>query len=175
VGARSAIIVRAASPDALAAHVARTMCGQLAGATTCTKEEPEWLAPPFRWCLVWDAFKQLVRDQPDAPRHPRTAEWEQRYGHRLVGENAAAQLDLVQQWYHEDEQDTQARHDVFFGTYEPSAVQQVVGVATSSTQWPARLERALANFHRARWAGRYLRNPPIEPSTPTGGKRHGQD
>jgi hypothetical protein len=156
VAARSAIITRSASPEALAAHAAQTMCGQLISATLCAPEEPEWLARPFRWCLVWDELKRMVRDRPDAPPHPRTAEWQQRYGHPLPGASAADQLALVQQWYEDDERDTQARQDVFFGTHRPSTIELVLGAGTAADQWPARLERALADFPGTRWAQRYL-------------------
>ena len=154
VGARSPIVARAAAPDALAAHVSKAMREMLlGGAGSCALPEPEWLAPPFRWCLVWDGLKRVVRKRPDAPRHPRTAEWERRYGCRLPGADAAAQLARVEEWYRADERDVVARHQVYFGAHAPSAVERVLGVPPGDGQWGDRLDRTLAGFHEVRWAG----------------------
>jgi hypothetical protein len=150
-----------AGPDALAAHVAATMRGRVAGTVVCPSEEPEWLARPFRWCLVWDELKRLVRERPDASRHPRSAEWEQRYQVRLSGDTAAAQLALVQEWYQADEHDLAGRHDVFFGGHRPSTVERTIGGTARSDRWENRLDRALAQFDGVRWARRYLARPLI--------------
>jgi len=78
---------------------------QLADGTwLCGREEPQYLAPPYRWVLVFESLQKAVRDGQDG-RHPRSAEWEQAYGRDIPGESCARQFDAVKRWYQDDQRD----------------------------------------------------------------------
>lgn len=166
VAARSAVIVRTAAPAGLAAHVTDVMRDRLAGRDSCSKDESQWLAYPYRWALVWDELMLLVRDSPSAPRHPRSAQWKVRYGRAIPGRDAAAQLDTVRRWYAADERDTRARYEALFGADSPSIVEQAVGTLITAEDWPDRLADALSQLAGdMTWAQRLLAHPPRPPGT----------
>lgn len=60
----------------------------------CESEEPQFLAPPYRWALVLEAPQAACRDGSGG-RHPRSAEWEQAYGRAISGQDCSAQLETV--------------------------------------------------------------------------------
>jgi hypothetical protein len=63
--ARAAVISARVSPGLLAAHVTAAMRQALAdGSWLCGTEEPQFLAPPYRWALVLEALQAPCRDGP---------------------------------------------------------------------------------------------------------------
>ncbi|HET8683435.1 MAG TPA: hypothetical protein VFM54_16435, partial [Micromonosporaceae bacterium] len=167
VAARSAVIVRTAAPAGLAAHVTDVMRDRLAGRDSCSKDESQWLAYPYRWALVWDELMRLVRGSPTAPRHPRSAEWESHHGRAIPGLDAAEQLEAVQRWHAARQRDQRARHEVLFGADRPSTLERAVGVPVTAEDWPDRLTEALGQLEDVAWAQRYLAQPPSQPVHPS--------
>jgi hypothetical protein len=108
VAARVPAISARVSPDVLAVHVTAAMRQAIAeGTRACEPEEPQYLAPPYKWALVRDALRP-ARRSPAAGRHPRSSEWERTYGQLVPGATAKAQLNAVTRWYLRDQRDSQA-------------------------------------------------------------------
>ena len=146
------------SPGLLAAHVADGLRRWLAdGGRNCTFPEPQWLAPPYRWALILDDLKTLDRQAPGAPRHPRSAGWEQNTGRMIPGDTCEHQIAVVQRWYDLDQRDAGRVRCVTFGARSPSAVERAAGAAVGDSDWEQRLSVALDDFHDCRWPLDYLR------------------
>jgi hypothetical protein len=76
------VISSRVSPGLLAAHVTAAIRRALADLSwLCDPEEPQFLAPAYRWVLVQESLQKACRDGQDG-RHPGSAGWEQAYGER---------------------------------------------------------------------------------------------
>ncbi len=58
--------------------------GPVDGTWLCDREEPQYLAPPYEWVLVFESLQKAVREEKDG-RHPRSGEWEEAYGRGIPG------------------------------------------------------------------------------------------
>jgi hypothetical protein len=165
VASRTAAIASRISGPALAAHVTAAMRAGLHGREyLCAREEPEWLAPAYRWALVLDSLRACDRDHPGAGPHPSTTGWVAVYGRAIAGNTCAEQLATVQRWDDEARRDRQVRI-IAFGAGAPSAIEQAVGARVSDPGWEQRLTAALAEFSDCRWVLDQLR-PPAEAALP---------
>jgi hypothetical protein len=160
VAARTAVISSRVSPGQLAAHVTAAMRQGLADGTwLCHRDEPRYLAPPYRWVLVLEALQSARRDGPEG-RHARSAEWEQAYGRDIPGESCAGQLDAVGRWYAADQRDAAALGAVAWGLRPDPAIEQAVGAHAADPDWAGRLASELDVFvQRCRWPLDYLKAP----------------
>jgi hypothetical protein len=163
VAARTPAISTRVSPGQLAAHVTTAMRRGLADGTwLCDREEPQYLAPPYRWVLVLESLHKASRDGQAGPPgpHPRSAEWEQAYGRPIPGSSCARQLDAVSGWHQEDQRDAGVISAVAWGLRPDTAIERAVGTRASDPAWTGRLARQLAVFcHACRWPLDYLKPP----------------
>ena len=158
VAARVPAISARVSPAALAGHVVAVMRQAVADGTPgCAAEEPQYLAPPYKWALVRDALRTAV---PGAGRHPRSGEWERAYGQPVPGRTAAQQARAVARWHARDQRDTQAVAAVIWGARPRPAIEQAVGCRAGDPGWPARLAETLTAFARSPWPRALLRRSP---------------
>ena len=171
VAARVSAISTRISPGALAAHVAAVMRQAVADGTPgCAAEEPQYLAPPYRWALVRDALRTAV---PGAGRHPRSGEWERAYGQPVPGRTAAQQARTVARWHARDQRDTQGVAAVIWGARPRPAIEQAVGCRAGDPGWPAQLAETLTAFARSPWPRALLRRSP--PRSQAAPKQAGDD
>ena len=71
VAARIPVISARIGGAALAVHVTAAMHAALDdGRWLCDQQEPQWLAPPYRWALVLDGLQAHHRRDPGAGPHP---------------------------------------------------------------------------------------------------------
>jgi hypothetical protein len=160
VAARTPAISTRVSPAALAAHVANAMRGTLSmGTSGCATEEPEWLAPAYRWSLVKDALNTAARSGGTG-RHPRSDEWERVYGEPIPGATVAEQARIVNRWSARDHDDAAAVSAVIWGTRPRTRIEQAVGTRASGPAWPARLADLLGAFVTVAWPRNLLRHTP---------------
>src|SRR5580700_6494620 len=158
VAARIPVISARISGAALAVHVTAAMDAALDdGRWLCDQQEPQWLAPPYRWALVLDSLQAHHRRDPGAGPHPRTAEWEAAYARAIPGPTCASQLQTVQRWYDTGQRDHQQVRAVSYGTRPASAIERAVGARAADQDWEQRLTDALTAFHDCRWPLDYLR------------------
>jgi hypothetical protein len=158
VAARVPAISTRISPDALAVHVVTVMRRAVADGTPgCVAEEPQYLAPPYRWALVRDALRAAA---PGEGRHPRSGEWEDAYGQRVPGRTAAQQARTVARWVARDQRDPRAVAAVIWGTRPRPAIEQAVGCQAGDPGWPAQLAEMLTAFARSPWPRALLRRSP---------------
>jgi uncharacterized protein len=152
VAVRTAVVWPVMSPPALAVHVTGALRSVVAERRPCPAEEPEWLAPPWRWALVLD---ELAAAGPDDAPHPRTREWEITYGRRIPGATRAAQRDAVRAW-----SVAAAGEDAWlgaaFGSAVPSALERATGATRDDEDWPDRLADLLDGFPGCQWPLAYL-------------------
>ena len=158
--ARAAVISARVSPGVLAAHVTAAMRQALGtGTWLCDEEEPQFLAPPYRWVLVLEALREACRDGHEA-RHPRSAEWEHDYGHGIPGQDCAAQLETVTRWHHDDQRDTGRLHAVAWGQRPETALEGAIGAKAGEADWDERVASQLSVFTApCRWPLDYLTPP----------------
>jgi uncharacterized protein len=157
VAARIPAISARLSGPALAIHVTAAMRAALdEHRWLCDRQEPQWLAPPYRWALVLDSLRALHRRDPRAGPHPHTAEWEVAYSRTIPGPTCAGQLEVVQRWYDTDQRDQQQVRAVGYGTRPASAIEQAVGARAADQDWEHRLTDALDAFTDCRWPLDYL-------------------
>jgi hypothetical protein len=162
VAARIPVISTRVSPARLAVHVVTSMRQVISNGTPdCAGEEPQFLAPPYRWMLV----RAALRTAADGGRHPRSDEWEYAYGESLPGATGAQQLRVINRRYTRDQQDTQAVRIVIWGTRPRPAIEQAIGTRPGSGDWPTRLADTLTAFARLPWPRKLLTRP---------GAAHGQ-
>lgn len=153
IAARSTAIASRVPVADLAAHVATALRARVAGSRACDREEPRWLAPPFRWALVWAVLRRA--GDSGAP-HPRTAEWSRRYGRPLPDAPVAEQLAVVARWY-DAERTKDAATAVIFGAHQGvPPIHAYLGATPDSTEFPAHLKEALSAFDRCAWPIPYL-------------------
>jgi len=130
----------------------------------CATEEPQYLAPPYRWALVRDVLRTAA---PGQGRHPRSEEWERAYGQPVPGGSTAQQARAVNRWYARDQRDTRAVATVIWGTRPRTAIEQAVGCPHDDPGWAAQLAEALSAFARSPWPATLLkRTPPRLHGTP---------
>jgi hypothetical protein len=158
VAARIPVISARISCPALAVHVNAAMRAALdEDRWLCDRQEPQWLAPPYRWALVLDSLRTLHRRDPEAGPHPRTPEWEVDYAHAIPGASCASQLETVQRRYDTDQRDYQQVRAVGFGTRPVSAIERAVGAHAADSDWEQRLADTLTAFPDCRWPLDHLR------------------
>jgi hypothetical protein len=137
---------------ALAVHVAAAMHAALdEDRWLCGQQEPEWLAPPYRWALVLDSLRAQERREPGRRPHPHTPEWEAAYSRAFGGQTCADQLEAVQRWHQAGQRDQQEVRAVGYGTRPASLIKQVIGARTGDPDREQRLADALAAFQDCRW------------------------
>jgi DNA helicase HerA-like ATPase len=157
VASRVAAVSSSVSGPALAVHVTAAMRAAVDDDRwLCDRQEPQWLAPPYRWALVLDTLRSYGQADPGGGPHPRTAEWEAGYSRGIPGQTGASQLETVQRWYDADQRNQQQLHAVAFGTRPAAAVEHAVGARASDQDWEQRLTDALAAFRECRWPLDYL-------------------
>ena len=158
VAARIPVISSRTSGPALAVHVTAAMHATLGeDRWLCEPQEPQWLAPPYRWALVLDSLRACHGRDPSAGPHPRTAEWEAAYARAIPGPTCASQLQVVERWYETDQRDQQQVHAVAYGTRPASLIERAVGARAADQDWEQRLADALSTFRDCRWPLDHLR------------------
>jgi hypothetical protein len=165
IAARAAVIGARVSPGPLAAHVVTAMRRALAGGIwLCDREEPQYLAPPYRWVLVKESLQTARRDGPDG-RHPRSAEWEEKYGRAIPGPDCVGQLATVTRWYAGDQRDPAQLHAVTWGQRPGPALERAAGAKADDHDWTERVASLLDVFVQpCRWPLDYLTPPgPAQP------------
>jgi len=106
VAARVPAISARLSPAPLAIHVAVVMRQAISdGTRACEPEEPQYLAPSYRWALVRDVLRAVADGEG---RYPRSGEWERAYGTAIPGATSKDQLAAVTRWYARDQRNAQA-------------------------------------------------------------------
>ncbi len=159
VAARVPAISARVSPATLAAHVVGAMRQAISeGTRACEPEEPQYLAPPYRWALVRDVLR--AADADGGGRHPRSGEWERAYGRPVPGRTVSEQARVVTRWYARDRRDAQAVATVIWGTRPRTAIEQAVGCRADDPGWPAHLAEMLTAFARTPWPRALLRRSP---------------
>lgn len=168
VATRASVLSPESDPADFSIHVLDSMTGYLCGKVRCNTEEVRYLARPYRWAWLRDELIVAQRTDPHSGRHPRSDEWEARYGRPIPGNTVATQLAAVTVWFNADLADLKLRQAVAFGTRTPSAVEDAVGSTAGATDWRDRLTALLAEtFVSCQWPRRYLVQRPA-PSTPSG-------
>ena len=151
VASRATATAGHVSGSALAAHVTAAMRGLGSQQWLCTREEPQWLAPAYRWALVLDSLRGHERDHPGTGPHPRTAEWEAAYGRAIPGGSCAQQAETVRRWDEAARRDPQQLRITMHGAHAPSAIEQAIGLPATDPGWEDRLPGALAEFPGTGW------------------------
>jgi hypothetical protein len=152
VGFRSPVISARVGGRALASHVAAAMHAALdEDRWLCHQQEPEWLAPPYRWALALDSLRAQHRRDPESGPHPRTAEWEATFSRAIPGQNCASQLETVQRWLDTDQRNQQEVRAVGYGPRRVSAIEQAVGARAGDPDWEQCLAGALTAIQDCSW------------------------
>jgi hypothetical protein len=151
VASRTPAIAGHVSGPALAAHVTAAMRAVDSQQWVCAREEPQWLAPAYRWALVLDSLRGHDRDHAGAGPHPSTAEWEASYGRAIPGNTCAQQLQAVQHWDQAARRDQRQVRTILLGAHTRSPVEQAIGVPVRDPDWDSRLTEALADFPGSDW------------------------
>ena len=165
VAARAAAISARVSPGPLAVHVVTAMRQAVADASwLCDREEPPYLAPPYRWVLVLEALQKACRDGQDG-RHPRSREWERAYGRAIPGPDCAGQLAAVTRWHAGDQRDPAQLHAVAWGQRPAPALERAAGAKAGDPDWTERVASLLDVYVQpCRWPLDYLTPPgPAQP------------
>jgi hypothetical protein len=166
VAARATAIITRVSPDALAAHVMIALRQVITdGTLCCASEEPEYLAPPYRWMLVRGALRTGA---PGDGRHPHSEEWGHAYGEPVPGATAAQQLRVINRRFTRDQRDTPAVRTVIWGNRPRPAIEQAIGARADGDDWPAQLADALAPFAKLPWPTKLLTQRASQPAEPAG-------
>ena len=137
------------------------------GAPGCAAEEPQYLAPPFRWTLVRDTLRS-ASPLPGEGRHLRSEEWERTYGQPVPGRDTSQQARAVTRWYARDQRDTQAVSTVIWGIRPHTAIEQAAGSRAGTADWPAQLTDMLTAFAKTPWPLALLRRTPPRSQATTG-------
>ena len=117
----------------------------------CEQQEPEWLAPSYRWALVLDSLRAQQRRDPESGPHPRTAEWEAAFARAIPSGTCAGQVAVVQRWHDTAQRDQQELRAVGYGTRPVSAIEQAVGARAAVADWEQCLAGALTAFQDCSW------------------------
>ncbi|MGH3874386.1 MAG: ATP-binding protein [Pseudonocardiaceae bacterium] len=156
VAVRSTVSATCVSPHALAEHVTNAMRRLVEHDERHIAEEPEWLAAPYRWCLVWDALMTVDRDDPAAGRHPRSDEWAGQYGRMIPGATNRDQLAEVRRWFDTDQRDHAACQVIAYGVESVPVIVTAIGASRESPDWQDRVAEQLTEFISCTWPLRYL-------------------
>jgi len=140
------------------------------GTRACEPEEPQYLAPSYRWALVRDVLRAAADGEG---RHPRSGEWERSYGTGIPGATSKDQLAAVTRWYARDQRDAQAVATVIWGARPRTAIEQAVGCRVGDPGWPALLAGMLAALTKTPWPRALLRRSP--PRAQATGKQAGYE
>ncbi|RFS81683.1 ATP-binding protein [Actinomadura spongiicola] len=135
-----AAVAARGAPTGLAGHLVATFHG-----APCTDGETEFLAAPYRWCLVLEELQHAHRDDPDAGRHRLSEEWASAYKRTIPGDTLADQFGHVTTWWERDQRDPRARSVALWGG-TPSALETAVGAFRTDSDWPERLREATSLF-----------------------------
>jgi uncharacterized protein len=161
LGVRVPVIAGRVSPAGLASHVSTAIRARMSrGTWLCQREEPDWLAPAYRWSLVLDALKSADKKDPGSGAHPRSPEWERTYGTAIGGDTCARQVGIVQRWHDGAQRDAQEVRAVAFGVDRPSAIERAVGASAEDDDFAERLAGCLGQFVDCRWPRLYLTAEP---------------
>jgi hypothetical protein len=133
------------------------------GRWVCEPQEPQYLAPAYRWVIVLDELTMLRKADSNAGPHPATRQWEQAYGRRIPGQSCAEQLQAVQTWHSSDLRDHTELRKVTFGAQAPSAIETAVGARIGEPSWDQRLADSLNYFADCSWPLIYLSATSGEP------------
>jgi hypothetical protein len=129
------------------------------GSWLCDEEEPQFLAPAYRWVLVLEALQAACRDGPDG-RHPRSTEWGRDYARPVPGQDCAAQLETVTRWHHDGQRDTGRLLAVAWGQRPEAALASAIGAKVGETGWDERVASQLSHFTApCRWPLDHLTLP----------------
>jgi hypothetical protein len=160
VASRIPAISATVSGIALAAHVTDAMRAALdEGRWACDAQEPQWLAPAWRWAGLLDELRTWDRDHPGTGQHPRTRDLEVRHSRAIPGSTCAEQAATVQRWHDAAQRDPEILRVVALGVRLPSGVEQAVGARISDPEWSLRLAAALADFPATDWVSAQLALP----------------
>jgi len=159
VAARAPASCARVSPAALALHVSAAMRQSASGGPGCAAQEPEYLAPPYRWALVRDVLRPAYRT-PGTGRHPHSAEWERAYGTPIPGATGKDQFITVTRWYLRDQRDSRAVAATIWGSRPRPAIERAVGTPAGSDDWAAQLTEALEAFAGLSWPRDLLTSKP---------------
>jgi hypothetical protein len=159
VASRATVIAGQVSGSALAVHVTAAMRALGSEQWLCTREEPQWLAPAYRWALVLDSLRGRERDHPGAGPHPRTAEWAAFYGRAIPGSSTVEQLEAVSRWDRAARRDQRQERIVLLGAQVPSAIEQAVGAVIGDADWDSHLAEAFGDFSGSSWVLDQLKPP----------------
>lgn len=134
-----AAVASRAAPAGLAAHLVTILRGD-----ACSADEMEFLAAPYRWCLVLEELGEAQRTTSGGGRHPLSGDWESRYGRAVPGETLAEQLRTVNAWWDRDQRDLAARDFALWGSSQ--ALEAAVGALRTDPDWPDRLREATSGL-----------------------------
>lgn len=146
VCARSSTLRTSHSPDIFAGHVAAELRAQLTSDGACTDHPVTWCAPCYRWNRVLLALHDRSADDPRAPRHPDSEQWEGEYGQPIPGSSCHEQLTTVERWSLDLIRDRHTIDAVNHGIEAPSALETAIGHRRDGPQWTIGLASALTNF-----------------------------
>jgi len=173
VAARVPAVCTRISSSVLAVHAVTAMRQFIDGGTSgCAAEEPQFLAPAFRWALVRDTLRASAAASGEG-RHPRSEEWEGVYGQQFPGQTAAQQADAVTRWYDHDQRDAEAVATVIWGMRARTAIEQAVGCRADAPDWPDFLGELLTAFAKTPWPAVLLRRS--SPGSSSTGKQAADD
>jgi DNA helicase HerA-like ATPase len=134
-----AAVASRAAPAGLAAHLVTILRGD-----ACSADEMEFLAAPYRWCLVLEELGEAQRTTSGGGRHALSGDWESRYGRAVPGETLAEQLRTVNAWWDRDQRDLAARDFAVWGSSQ--ALETAVGALRTDPDWPDRLREATSGL-----------------------------
>ncbi|GLZ02833.1 hypothetical protein Acsp03_03000 [Actinomadura sp. NBRC 104412] len=144
VAARSSVIPPSSGDQALAGHLVAVLRASLDGTAGCANDETEFLAAPYRWCLVLEELRSAQKVSPGPGRHPRSDAWAAAHGREIPGATLAEQYEHVSAWWDRDQRDRDACAAALWGTAVPSAIETAVGVRRDDGDWAARLRESTA-------------------------------
>jgi hypothetical protein len=155
---RGPLIAARVSLPQLAVHVTAAMRAAMDEQRwLCEQQEPQWLAPCYRWAVVLDSLKQYHRENQNAGRHPRSGDWEATYRQPIPGDTCARQFGAIQRYYDAGQRDHVQVSAVAYGTRSPTAIEHAVGASATDDDWEQRLADVMTAFRDCRWPRDYLR------------------
>ena len=165
IAVRSAALSAVTGPAELGRHVCAAMRARIVGADdVCASDELRYVCAPYQWAVI---EQQLVNSLETVDRgpHPRTAEWESRYGRALPGETLTQQLAVLTSWADADFDDLSRRQAVIHGTRRPSRLEQQLGLGRSGAHY--RVAAMAELLPGSEWITRFV-EVPSPPSSRSG-------
>jgi hypothetical protein len=134
------------------------------GSWPCQRDEPQWLAPAWRWERLLAILESWERDHPGGGPHPDTSAWQASLDRRIPGATSAQQAAAVWSWHARAQREPRAITGATFGHRTPSVIEQAVGARASDPDWDTRLASSLADFSLdgPQWPASLLRSPQSE-------------